>query len=487
VELLDGDELFCSTEGEAYATVSCGDRRETRPIRSLGFRTLILDRYFTTFHAAPSSQALQAALGVFEGRARSGGIVHPVCTRLGESGGTIYLDLGNSRWEAVAVDASGWRIVSNCPVKFRRSPGMRGLPTPERRGRLEDLRRFIRSSDSDWLLIATWLLSTLRPCGPFPVLIVHGEQGSAKSTTSRILRAMVDPATASLRSEPRDARDLMIAATNGWVVAIDNLSRLPLWMSDALCSLSTGGGFATRALYTDGDEKTFDAQRPIIRNAIDEVATSGDLLDRAIVVYLPRIPDTERRTEAALRQDFEGARPFILGATFDIVVQGLRKLPSVRRDWLPRMADFALWGCAVAPALGWTPEEFLAAYSANRETSNDIALENSLVAPALLEIMETERLTWEGTASQLLELLNDKAKESTRKQRAWPKTPGDLAKGLRRLVPNLRTAGVGVEFLPRRGNKRLIHIESLRDLPSPPSPLSHPAGSPCEPSEPEGE
>ena len=140
-------------------------------------------------------------------------------------------------------------------------------------------------------------------------------------------------------------------------MAIDNLSRLPLWLSDALCSLSTGGGFATRALYTDGDEKTFDAQRPIILNGIDEVATSGDLLDRAIVVYLPRIPDTERRTEAALRQDFEGARPFILGATFDIVVQGLRKLPSVRRDWLPRMADFALWGCAVAPALGWTPRD----------------------------------------------------------------------------------------------------------------------------------
>src|SRR5207249_4156298 len=163
------------------------------------------------------------------------------------------------------------RIVSDYPVKFRRSPGMRGLPTPERRGRLEDLRRFIRSSDSDWLLIATWLLSTLRPSGPFPVLIVHGEQGSANSTTSRILRAMVDPATASLRSEPRDARDLMIAATNGWILAIDNLSRLPLWLSDALCSLSTGGGFATRALYTDGDEKTFEPQRPTILNGIDEV------------------------------------------------------------------------------------------------------------------------------------------------------------------------------------------------------------------------
>src|SRR5436305_515316 len=80
----------------------------------------------------------------------------------------------------------------------------------------------------------------------------------------RLLRSLVDPSVTPLRSEPREVRDLMIAATSGWVVALDNLSRLPQWLSDSLCRLSTGGGFATRELYTDSDEVLFDAQRPAL-------------------------------------------------------------------------------------------------------------------------------------------------------------------------------------------------------------------------------
>ena len=61
----------------------------------------------------------------------------------------------------------------------------------------------------------------------------------------------------------------MIAATNGWVVALDNLSHLSTWLSDALCRLATGGGFSTRELYTHDEEKLFDAQRPVILNGIE--------------------------------------------------------------------------------------------------------------------------------------------------------------------------------------------------------------------------
>ncbi len=105
-----------------------------------------------------------------------------------------------------------------------------------------------------------------------------------------MLRALVDPNAAAIRSEPRDTRDLIIAATNGWVVALDNLSHVSPSLSDDLCRLATGGGFATRELYTDGEETIFDAQRPIILNGIEEVATRGDLLSRTIVVRLRTLP-----------------------------------------------------------------------------------------------------------------------------------------------------------------------------------------------------
>jgi hypothetical protein len=110
----------------------------------------------------------------------------------------------------------------------------------------------------------------------------------------RVLRALVDPNTAALRTTPRDERDLVIAANNGWLMALDNLSHLPDWLSDALCRLATGNGFATRELYTDAEEAIFATQRPIVKNGIEELATRGDLLDRSIVLYLPTIAEDQR-------------------------------------------------------------------------------------------------------------------------------------------------------------------------------------------------
>jgi hypothetical protein len=241
-----------------------------------------------------------------------------------------------------------------------------------------------------------------------------------------------------------------------------------------MCRLATGGGFATRSLYTDDDEKVFNAQRPAILNGIDEVAFNGDVLDRALIVYLPHINESDRRTEAELHREFEAARPRILGAILDAVCNGLANLPRARLTGLPRMADFARWGCAIASRLGWTEDAFLAAYGKNRDAAHDLALEASAVGPILLEIMARERLEWEGTAAELLDMLGVKAGERAQKSRAWPGNPHALSNGLRRLAPNLRELGVKVTFLPRTNRRRLIRIESLLSDASPASPGSQP-------------
>src|SRR5690606_22624874 len=152
------------------------------------------------------------------------------------------------------------------------------------------------------------------PRGPYPLLALFAEQGSGKSTAGKLIRSLVDPNSAPLRSEHRDARDLMIGANNSWCLAYDNLSFVPSWLSDALCRLSTGGGFATRELYTDQDEIIFDAMRPVMLTSIEDVATRSDLLDRCLIVWLPSIPEEKRRSEEEIVVAFEQVQPQILGA-----------------------------------------------------------------------------------------------------------------------------------------------------------------------------
>src|SRR5262249_52120860 len=153
---------------------------------------------------------------------------------------------------AVAIIADGWRVLGCPPVRFRRSSGMLSLPVPERGGSIEILQPFLNlSNKNDFVLVVAWLLAALRPGGPYPLLAISRQQGSAKTVLSKLLRALVDPNVAPVRALPRDERELMIAANNGHLLSFDNLSGLPAWLSDALCRIASGGSFAVRRLYTD--------------------------------------------------------------------------------------------------------------------------------------------------------------------------------------------------------------------------------------------
>jgi hypothetical protein len=228
---------------------------------------------------------------------------------------------------------------------------MQALPEPVSDGSIKELRPFLNvKTDEEFILAVSWLLAGLRSRGPYPVLVPFGEQGTGKSSFCRNLRSLIDPNKAPLRTLPRDERDLCISAQNGWVIATDNVSRLPAWLSDAYCRLATGGGMATRQLYSDQDEIIFDAQRPIVLNGIPEFVTRPDLADRAVFLTLQPISKDRCRSDNELAADFKEAHPRILGALLDAVAHGLDRLPQASRDELPRMADFAVWARACETA-----------------------------------------------------------------------------------------------------------------------------------------
>jgi hypothetical protein len=476
-----GVELFHTPDGEAYASMVVEGHTETWLLKVKGFRRWLARLFYAEEDKTPGSQALQDALGVLEGKALYDGPELPVFTRLAEHNGAIYLHLANEDWQAVEITSSSWRVVDTPPVKFRRAKGMLPLPMPVRGGNLADLRPFLNlASDEDWRLLVSWLIAALRPRGPYPILVIYGEQGSAKSTLVRILRKLTDPNKAALRTTPRDERDLVITATNGWLIALDNLSHLPDWLSDALSRLATGSGFATRELYSDAEEAIFDAQRPIVINGIEEVATRGDLLDRALILYLPTIPKHKRQDEETFWGTFEQASPQILGALLDVVSTALRDVSGVQLAEKPRMADFARWACAAAPACGWTAQDFLKAHQGVQTAAHELTLEASPVGPLLRDLMAIHH-TWQGTATELLPQLETlaqggptppgtfKAGSDVTKQKTWPKNGRSLSNVLRRLAPTLRAVGIDVQYTRQSltGN-RLIVLTTIAMQSAPP-------------------
>ncbi len=308
---------------------------------------------------------------------------------------------------------------------------------------MEDLRTFVRAQGTDFELVVGWLVGAFRPTGPYPLLEITGEQGTAKSTAARVLRSLVDPAQVPLRALPTNERDLAIAASANWVLAFDNLSYVRPQVSDAMCRLSTGGGFGTRALYTDDEEALFDALRAQIVNGINRVVLRGDLQERSIEVTLLPIPEDERREEKRFWADFEAVRPKIFGALLDAVSCALRNVEDVRLERLPRMADFAVWVVAAEEALGWEQGTFMAAYSGNRKVATEAALEADPVAVALMKILELQADNeWRGTSEALLERLGEKVSDDVRRLKAWPKAANALSRRLNRLAPLLREAGI---------------------------------------------
>jgi hypothetical protein len=463
VALTAGMDLFHDDKGDAFICIELDGHVETWSTRSGSFKRWLARAFYLTHGKAPRSASIADAITTIEGKALFECEERQVLLRVGEhTDGTFHLDLGNKSWQTVAVSEKGWSLQDCSPVRFRRGQTMTSLPVPQRGGSLDELRSLLNiETDDDFMLIVAWLLGCLRPHGPYPVLAFIAEQGSGKTSAARILRSLIDPSSVALGGIIREERDLMIAARANHVVAVDNVSSLPQWFSDALCRLATGGGWMTRRLYTDAEQEVFTQTRPVLLTGIEEFLSSGDLLDRTILINLPAIPPEKRKQEADLERDFQAAWPGILGCLLDAASCALRTVRTVNPPVLPRMADFATWVIAAEPALGWQPGTFLRTYLARANAANEIILEASMLSEPIRRLVVQG--PWTGTASQLLEHLKATVPEEVTKSTAFPKTAKAVGNHLRRLAPNLRSVGIDITFdrEGHAGRRRMIFIRRL--------------------------
>jgi hypothetical protein len=288
VEIAKRGELFHTADDVAYADITHKGHRETRPIRSGGYQKWLLYCYYRENGSVPNGEAVSTAIRVIESEAKFNGKEYPVAVRIGGYCGSIYLDLCNDEWQAIEIDAEGWRLIDQPPIRFIRSNGMLPLPIPAK-GKTQDgigaLKTYVNIEEgADFALVKAWLLAAFRDRGPYPVLALIGQHGSAKSTTLRMLRAIVDPNSGDLRAPPRTEDDLYITAVRSHIIPLDNVSSLSDWLSDALCRIATGMSYTKRMLFTDQDEILIRAMRPIAITSVVEVIEAPDLGDRSIIV-----------------------------------------------------------------------------------------------------------------------------------------------------------------------------------------------------------
>lgn len=473
MRLIDPAWLWHSPAREAYASLPIGDHIEHWPIQSRDFRLYLRGALHRETGKGISGRDLADAVALLEAIAVHDGPEHPISLRVGRRGDAIYLDLCDEDWAAVEITAEGWRVVERPPIKFLRTAHMRALPEPERGVSIEHLKGFLNlAGDEEFQLVVAWLLQGLSPEGDYPVLALSGPQGSAKTTVSIMLRELLDPHDAPIRSLPRNEHDMMVAVKNSWVQAYDNLSRIKGSISDALCRIATGGGFVTRELHSDTREVVITARRPQLLNGITEVIGREDLADRSIVINLLPIPDSSRRSESELLAEFRQARPGILGALLDGLSSAMANQATTRIERLPRLADFAILATAAEPGLGFDSGSFLAAYRKNREQTAALIVESDTIAIAVRDLTASCGC-WRGSAGELLTVLTDRVPDATRVQRDWPNDAVKLGLRLRRLAPALER--VGVELTQQRLGRERKRIWILTDKQAGERPAPDPA------------
>ena len=496
LKLADGAEFFKDLDGTPFTTFPVDSHKETWPLRSSKFREWLGHKFYKQEGKPAGGQAFSDAIGLISARATFQGEKKEVYTRIASLDDRVFIDMGNDAWEVIEVTGAGYRVLPESPTKFRRPSGMVELPYPVA-GSLRDLKGFLNvKAETDWSLIGAWVVAAFSR-GPFPVIILLGEQGTGKSVASRMLKSVVDPATSPLRSIPRSPQDLMIgqgtgksvasrmlksvvdpatsplrsiprspqdlmiAGKNGWVLCFDNLSGMPTWLSDAVCRLSTGGGFGTRTLYSNDEETIFNNMRPVILNGISDVASRHDLIDRAVMINLEMIPEDMRKPEKEIWNAFDQMKPRILGGLFDAVAAAIRNQGKVSFDRLPRMADFALWAAAAEKETPWTEGiTFMDSYQGNRNVAVEMAVEADLVSSSIMKLLLLDDGEWKGTATELLDRLTELVPEQAQKTKSWPKQPHFLSGKIKRAATFLRTLGVSIVFPDTRKKKREFIIKS---------------------------
>ncbi|MBU4266949.1 MAG: bifunctional DNA primase/polymerase, partial [Candidatus Altiarchaeota archaeon] len=405
----DKAEFFHNQYHEPYARISVEEHFEVWSLKSRQFKRWLSKILWEAKQEAAGSEATNVALNVLESIAYFDGPQIELQNRVVLINNEIYYDLTNEEWEAIRISADGWSIVRNPDSMFRRYAHQISQTRPGKSGDITKILKYLNlRNDDDKLLTLVYIVNCLVPDIPHLIPILHGPQGSAKSTYFKVIRSLVDPSSLLIITFPKDKNELVQKLSHHYCAFFDNVTKLSDWQSDTLCRASTGEGYSKRELYSDDEDVIYSYRRCVSLNGINIAAHKPDLLDRGMLIELERIPENRRMTEKEFWEKFNKDKPDILAGILDALSKAMKIKEGLKINRLPRMADVAEWGEAIAQAMGYGEYVFLQAYMRRLGEQNKETIEGHSIGPAIMDIM-TERNEWEGTPTELLDELRQRA------------------------------------------------------------------------------
>ncbi len=453
------NKLFHDQFGEAYMAVD-GKGAEVYRINSREYASWLNTHAYNNYHAILKNNQATDIKRALESLAICGKDSEiDLEPRLRRIGNDIWYDLGE---KAVRINENGWEVVEEPPIMFRRYGHQKPQVEPKQGGDIQLFRKFTNITDeSDWLMFLAFAVATLIPDIPKPVLVINGSQGAGKSTPMRMLKELADPSRLVSAGKITGEKELARLANRHSLLFFDNLSFLEKDNSDVLCRLITGDGFSKRKLYSDDDEVIYNFKRPLMLNGINNFITQADLLDRALILNVERIPEEKRLTELELWNKFEEEKPLILGAMFTVLSKAMKVFPSTPTSGLPRMADFGRWGYAIFSTITNRPfSDFKEILSENKGRQIEESIEADPVAK-LAKFLANTLVRWQGTAVDFMNSTYGAVEytpddiSSLEGHQHWPKDPSQVGKRLRRAEGMLRESNIELLF-KKEDNKRLI-------------------------------
>lgn len=293
-------------------------------------------------------EAMAAAVLVLSHRARTTGEQIQMANRAAWHGGALWVNLGDRR--AVKIIGGQWTIEAPPLGLFRIWSHSQPHPDPIQGGDASRLFETVNVSPDDQENMLYTLAAALVPEKKRPAFPITGPQGAGKSFTASCIKRLLDPANPLLTMLPRKPEDLDLMLSRNYCLALDNLNKIPPDTADILSGIITGAAPQRRKLHSDSELMTLNADVVLLFTGISALSNRPDFLERCYKFTLQRIDDSARRTDSDLEVAFTEAEPEILGGLYTLLAKGLELLPNYYPENLPRMAEFARIGAALAEA-----------------------------------------------------------------------------------------------------------------------------------------